>query len=90
MIMNGLMEPITTSSEQIMIKKKGGHKMNILLLIVIFILQICFGITMSGYGRNKGVKQAIDALQKILEEREEVTIKLSDGRIKTFKATSVK
>ena len=49
--------------------------MNILLLIVIFILQICFGITMSGYGRNKGVK---------------VTIKLSDGRIKTFKATSVK
>ena len=64
--------------------------MNFLLLIVIFILQIGFGITMSGYGRNKGVKQAIDALQKILEEREEVTIKLSDGRIKTFKATSVK
>ena len=67
--------------------------MNILLLIIIFILQICFGITMSGYGRNKGVKQAIEAinaLQKILEEREEVTIKLSDGRIKTFKATSVK
>ena len=90
MIMNGLMEPITTSSEQIMIKKKGGHQMNILLLIVIFILQICFGITMSGYGRNKGVKQAVNALQKILEEREEVTIKLSDGRIKTFKATSVK
>ena len=90
MITNGLMEPITTSSEQIMIKKKGGHKMNILLLVVIFILQICFGITMSGYGRNKGVKQAVDALQKILEEREEVTIKLSDGRIKTFKATSVK
>ena len=88
--MNGLMEPITTSSEQIMIKKKGGHKMNILLLIVIFILQICFGITMSGYGKNKGVKQAVEALQKILEEREEVTIKLSDGRIKTFKATSVK
>ena len=28
--------------------------------------------------------------EKILEEREEVTIKLSDGRIKTFKATSVK
>ena len=64
--------------------------MNILLLIVVFILQISFGITMSGYGRNKGVKQAIDALQKILEEREEVSIKLSDGRIKTFKATSVK
>ena len=64
--------------------------MNILLLIVIFILQIIFGITMSGSGRNKGVKQAIDALQKILEEREEVSIKLSDGRIKTFKATSVK
>ena len=64
--------------------------MNILLLIVIFILQICFGITMSGYGRNEGVKQAIDALQKILEEREEVAIKLSDGRTKTFKATSVK
>ena len=42
------------------------------------------------YGRNKGVKEAINALQKILEEREEVTIKLSDGRIKTFKATSVK
>lgn len=42
------------------------------------------------YGRNKGVKQAVEALQKILEEREEVTIKLSDGRIKTFKATSVK
>ena len=51
--------------------------MNILLLIVIFILQIGFGITMSGYGRNKGVKQAVEALQKILEEREEVTIKLS-------------
>ena len=64
--------------------------MNILLLIIIFILQICFGITMSGYGRNKGVKEAINALQKILEERDEVTIKLSDGRIKTFKATSVK
>lgn len=64
--------------------------MNILLLIIIFILQIGFGITMSGYGRNKGVKQAVEALQKILEEREEVTIKLSDGRIKTFKATSVK
>ena len=64
--------------------------MNILLLIVIFILQICFGITMSGYGRNKGVKESVNALQKILEEREEVTIKLSDGRIKTFKATSVK
>lgn len=90
MTTNGLMEPIMTSSEQIMIKKKGGYQMNILLLIVIFILQICFGITMSGYGRNKGVKQAVDALQKILEEREEVTIKLSDGRIKTFKATSVK
>lgn len=90
MIMNGLMEPITTSSEQIMIKKKGGYQMNILLLIIIFILQIGFGITMSGYGRNKGVKEAVNALQKILEEREEVTIKLSDGRIKTFKATSVK
>ena len=90
MIMNGLMEPITTSSGQIMIKKKGGHQMNILLLIIIFILQICFGITMSGYGRNKGVKEAVNALQKILEEREEVAIKLSDGRIKTFKATSVK
>ena len=90
MITNGLMEPITTSSEQIMAKKKGGHQMNILLLIVIFILQICFGITMSGYGRNKGVKEAVNVLQKILEEREEVTIKLSDGRIKTFKATSVK
>ena len=64
--------------------------MNILLLIITFILQIIFGITMSGYGRNKGVKQAIDALQKILEEREEVSIKLSDGRTKTFKATSVK
>ena len=64
--------------------------MNILILIVIFILQIIFGITMSGYGRNKGVKQAVEALQKILEEREEVTIKLSDGRIKTFKATSIK
>ena len=64
--------------------------MNILLLIIIFILQIGFGITMSGYGRNKGVKQAVEVLQKILEEREEVTIKLSDGRIKTFKATSVK
>ena len=64
--------------------------MNILLLIVIFVLQIGSGITMSGYGRNKGVKEAINALQKILEEREEVTIKLSDGRIKTFKATSVK
>ena len=64
--------------------------MNILLFIVIFILQISFGITMSGYGRNKGVKQAIDALQKILEEREEVSIKLSDGRTKTFKAISVK
>ena len=64
--------------------------MNILLLIIIFILQICFGITMSGYGRNKGVKEAINALQKIFEEREEVTIKLSDGRIKTFKATSIK
>lgn len=64
--------------------------MNILLLIIIFILQIGFGITMSGYGRNKGVKQAVEALQKILEEREEVTIKLSDGRIKTFKATSIK
>ena len=64
--------------------------MNVLFFIIIFILQICFGITMSGYGRNKGVKQAIDALQKILEEREEVSIKLSDGRIKTFKATSVK
>ena len=64
--------------------------MNVLLLTVIFILQICFGIAMSGYGRNKGVKQAVNALQKILEEREEVTIKLSDGRIKTFKATSVK
>ena len=45
---------------------------------------------MSGYGRNKGVKQAIEALQKILEEREEVTIKHSNGRIKTFKATSIK
>ena len=45
---------------------------------------------MSGYGRNKGVKEAINALQKILEEREEVSIKLSDGRIKTFKATSIK
>ena len=90
MTTNGLMEPIMTSSEQIMIKKKGGHQMNILLLIIIFILQIGFGITMSGYGRNKGVKQAVDALQKILEEREEVAIKLSDGRIKTFKATSVK
>ena len=90
MIMNGLMEPIMTSSEQIMIKKKGGYQMNILLLIIIFILQIGFGITMSGYGRNKGVKQAVEALQKILEEREEVAIKLSDGRIKTFKATSVK
>ena len=45
---------------------------------------------MSGYGRNKGVKQAVEVLQKILEEREEVDIKLSDGRIKTFKATSVK
>ena len=64
--------------------------MNILLLIVIFILQICFGITMSGYGRSKGIKEAINALQKILEEREEVAIKLSDGRIKTFKATSIK
>lgn len=64
--------------------------MNILLLTIIFILQIGFGITMSGYGRNKGVKEAIDALQKILEEQEEVTIKLSDGRIKTFKATSIK
>lgn len=64
--------------------------MNVLLFIVIFILQIGFGITMSGYGRNKGVKQAVEALQKILEEREEVTIKLSDGRIKTFKATSIK
>ena len=64
--------------------------MSVLLFIVIFILQICFGVTMSGYGRNKGVKQAIDALQKILEEREEVSIKLSDGRTKTFKATSVK
>ena len=64
--------------------------MNILLFIVIFILQISFGITMSGYGRNKGVKQAIDALQKILEEREEVSIKLSDGRTKTFKAISIK
>lgn len=64
--------------------------MNILLLIIIFILQISFGITMSGYGRNKGVKEAVEALQKILEEREEVAIKLSDGRIKTFKATSVK
>ena len=64
--------------------------MNILLLIVIFILQIGFGITMSGYGRNKGVKEAVNALQKILEEREEVSIKLSDGRIKTFKATSGK
>lgn len=64
--------------------------MNVLLFIVIFILQIGFGITMSGYGRSKGVKQAVDALQKILEEREEVTIKLSDGRVKTFKATSVK
>ena len=64
--------------------------MNVLFFIIIFILQICFGITMSGYGRNKGVKEAINALQKILEEREEVTIKLSDGRIKTFKATSVK
>lgn len=64
--------------------------MNILLLIIIFILQIGFGITMSGYGRNKGVKQAVEALQKILEEREEVTIKLSDGRVKTFKATSIK
>lgn len=70
--------------------KKGGYQMNILLLIVIFILQIGFGITMGGYGRNKGVKEAVDALQKILEEREEVAIKLSDGRIKTFKATSVK
>lgn len=64
--------------------------MNILLLIIIFILQIGFGITMSGYGRNKGVKEAVNVLQKILEEREEVTIKLSDGRIKTFKATSIK
>lgn len=64
--------------------------MNILLLIVIFILQIGFGITMSGYGRNKGVKEAVDALQKIFEEREEVVIKLSDGRTKTFKATSIK
>ena len=64
--------------------------MNILLFIVIFILQIGFGITMSGYGRNEGVKEALNALQKILEEREEVSIKLSDGRIKTFKATSVK
>lgn len=64
--------------------------MNILILIVIFILQIIFGITMSDYGRNKGVKEAINALQKIFEEREEVAIKLSDGRIKTFKATSVK
>lgn len=64
--------------------------MNILLLIVIFILQIGFGITMSDYGRNKGVKEAVNALQKILEEREEVAIKLSDGRTKTFKATSVK
>lgn len=64
--------------------------MNVLLLIIIFILQICFGITMSGYGRNKGVKEAVNVLKKILEEREEVTIKLSDGRIKTFKATSVK
>ena len=64
--------------------------MNILPLIIIFILQIGFGITMSGYGRNKGVKEAINALQKILEEREEVTIKLSDGRIKTFKAASIK
>ena len=45
---------------------------------------------MSGYGRNKGVKQAVKALQKILEEREEVSIKLSDGRIKTFKTTSIK
>ena len=48
--------------------------MNILLLIVIFILQIGFGITMSGYGRNKGVKEAVNVLQKILEEREEVAI----------------
>ena len=64
--------------------------MNILILIVIFILQIIFGVTMSDYGRNKGVKEAVDTLQKILEEREEVAIKLSDGRIKTFKATSVK
>ena len=64
--------------------------MNILLLIVIFILQICFEITMSGYGRNKGVKEAVNALQKILEEREEVVIKLSDRKIKTFKATSIK
>ena len=64
--------------------------MNFLLLIVIFVLQIGFGITMSGYGRNKGVKEAVNALQKILEEREEVTIKLSDGRIKTFKVTSIK
>ena len=45
---------------------------------------------MSGYGRNKGVKEAVNALQKILEVREEVTIKLSDGRIKTFKAASIK
>lgn len=30
--------------------------MNILLLIIIFILQICFGITMSGYGRIKTFK----------------------------------
>lgn len=64
--------------------------MNILILVVIFILQICFGLTMSGYGRNKGVKEAVNVLQKIFEEREEVAIKLSDGRIKIFKATSIK
>lgn len=64
--------------------------MNFLILVVIFILQIIFGVTISDYGRNKGVKQAINALQKILEEREEVAIKLSDGRVKTFKATSIK
>lgn len=64
--------------------------MNIVILIVIFILQILFGLTMSDYGRTKGVKETVNVLQKIFEEREKVVIKLSDGRTKTFEATSIK
>ena len=64
--------------------------MSTLILIAIFILQIIFGLTMRRQGRTKGIKEATDTLREILEEREEVVVKLSDGRIKTFKATSVK
>ena len=88
--MNGPMGPITTSSGQTTQTKKGGFQMSTVILIGIFILQIIFGLTMRGQGRTKGIKEAVDTLQKIFEEREEVAIKLSDGRVKTFKATSVK